>query len=80
MEYNECVQKKWSWEGENMCIVTNDISKAVRRKRADLGLTKKEACEQINISFKTLKKIELGSSEIKHSVYKKITNWLIKDY
>ncbi|MQW23947.1 MULTISPECIES: hypothetical protein [unclassified Lactococcus] len=63
-----------------MNLITNDISKAVRRKRADLCLSKKDVCEEINISFKTYYKIEIGGLEVKNNVYQKITQWLAKDY
>ncbi len=67
-------------EGGSMNYITTDIAKAIRRKRADLGLTKKQVYTQLNISFKTYKKIETSGSKIKSSVYQKITNWLAKDY
>lgn len=63
-----------------MNLITNDISRAVRRKRADLCLSKKEVCEVIKISFKTYNKIEAGGFEVKNNIYQKITNWLAKDY
>ncbi|KLK95249.1 hypothetical protein VN91_2465 [Lactococcus lactis subsp. lactis] len=60
--------------------ITLEIAKAIRRKRADLGFTKKQVYTQLNISFKTYKKIETSGSRVKRSVYQKITNWLAKDY
>lgn len=60
--------------------VTIEIAKAIRRKRADLGITKKQAYTQLEISFKTYNKIEKGGFKVKKSVYQKITNWLAKDY
>lgn len=60
--------------------ITNDISKAIRRKRADLGLTKKQVYIQLDISFKTYNKIEAGGFKVKNSIYQKITQWLAKDY
>lgn len=60
--------------------ITLEIAKAIRRKRADLGLTKKQVYTQLNISFRTYNKIETSGSRVKRSVYQKITNWLAKDY
>jgi len=60
--------------------ITNDIARAVRRKRADSGLTKKEVYEQLDISSKTYNKVEQGNIFIKKNVFQKITQWLAKDY
>ncbi|KHE75997.1 helix-turn-helix domain-containing protein [Lactococcus lactis] len=60
--------------------ITLEIAKAIRRKRADLGLTKKQVYTQLDISFRTYNKIETSGSRVKRSVYQKITNWLAKDY
>lgn len=60
--------------------ITQDISIAIRRKRADLGLTKKQVYTQLKISFRTYNKIEAGEIKVKNSVYQKITQWLAKDY
>lgn len=60
--------------------ITSDISRAIRRKRADLGLTKKQVYTQLKISFRTYNKIEAGEIKVKNSVYQKITQWLAKDY
>lgn len=60
--------------------ITLEIAKAIRRKRADLGLTKKQVYTQLDISFRTYNKIETSGSRVKRSVYQKITHWLAKDY
>ncbi|AJA55982.1 hypothetical protein [Lactococcus lactis] len=60
--------------------ITLEIAKAIRRKRADLELTKKQVYTQLDISFRTYNKIETSGSRVKRSVYQKITNWLAKDY
>ena len=59
--------------------ITLEIAKAIRRKRADLGLTKKQVYTQLDISFRTYNKIEAGGF-VKNTIYQKITNWLAKDY
>ena len=63
-----------------MNTITLDIAKAIRRKRADLALTKKETYEYLGISFKTYNKVEAGGVDVKNKVYQKITQWLAKDY
>lgn len=60
--------------------ITLDIAKAIRRKRADLWLTKKQVYNELNISFKTYNKIEAGGLLVKKSIFQKITQWLAKDY
>ncbi|AFV51043.1 putative cro protein [Lactococcus phage Q33] len=60
--------------------ITLEIAKAIRRKRADLGLTKKQVYTQLDISFRTYNKIEAGGFRVKNNIYQKITNWLAKDY
>ena len=60
--------------------ITPEIAKATRRKRADLGFSKKQVYTQLEISFKTYNKIEKGNVLIKSGVYQKITQWLAKDY
>ncbi|MFK4966846.1 helix-turn-helix domain-containing protein [Lactococcus garvieae] len=60
--------------------ITEDIARAIRRKRADLGLTKKQVYTQLDISFRTYNKIEAGGFGVKNNIYQKITNWLAKDY
>ena len=60
--------------------ITPDIAKAIRRKRADLGITKKEVYNELKISFRTYNKIEAGGLKVKNSIYQKITQWLAKDY
>ncbi|KST90306.1 hypothetical protein KF134_1906 [Lactococcus lactis subsp. lactis] len=60
--------------------ITPEIAKAMRRKRADLGMTKKQVYTQLEISFETYKKIEVGNSRVKNNVYQKITNWIAKGY
>lgn len=66
--------------GENINKITEDIAKAIRRKRADLSLTKLGTCKDIGISFTTYKRLEHGNYVVKNKVYQKITEWLAKDY
>ena len=63
-----------------MQLVTTEIAKAIRRKRADLQLSKFDACEEIGITPLTLRRIENGNYEVKNTVFEKLTNWLAKDY
>ncbi|MGX7047808.1 helix-turn-helix domain-containing protein [Pseudolactococcus piscium] len=63
-----------------MLKVTDIQAKAIRRKRADLGLTKKLACREIGIGYVTLNNIERGDYMTKPSIYVKVMEWLAKDY
>ena len=76
---SQCLLKE-TRGGNKMNEITLEIAKAIRRKRADLGLTKKQVYTQLDISFRTYNKIETSGSRVKRSVYQKITNWLAKDY
>ena len=60
--------------------ITENQAKAIRRKRADLQLTKKEACNAIGIGSLTLNNIEKGDYMTKNSIYAKVMEWLAKDY
>ncbi|BDW50123.1 transcriptional regulator [Lactococcus formosensis] len=72
--------KSYTEGGNNINTITEDIAKAIRRKRADLSLTKKETCKAIGISFTTYKRLEQGNYMVKNNIYQKITQWLAKDY
>lgn len=63
-----------------MLKITEEQAKAVRRKRADLRLSKSCACAQLNVSSKTLVKIEQGNCLVKPSVYEKVMQWLAKNF
>ena len=63
-----------------MLRITTTQAKAIRRKRADLGLTKKLACKEIGIGYVTLNNLERGEYMTKPSIYAKAMEWLAKDY
>ncbi|WP_445080909.1 hypothetical protein [Lactococcus sp. KTH0-1S] len=63
-----------------MLTITEAQAKAVRRKRADLRLTKSEAHKLIGIGEKTLRKVEEGNYKTKLTVYTKVMEWLAEDY
>lgn len=60
-------------------IITDNQSKAVRRKQADNMMTSKSAAQSIGISPITYKKVIQGG-EVKNNVYAKVMEWLAKDY
>ena len=65
-----------------MLKITQEQAKAVRRKRADLQMTKSAACKDIGIGSngRTLRNIEQGDVDVKPSIYVKVMEWLAKDY
>lgn len=63
-----------------MLKITEEQAKAIRRKRADLALSKKEACKMMRIGSLTLNNIERGNYMAKPTTYAKIMEWLAKDY
>lgn len=62
-----------------MIAITNNVSKAVRRKMADNQLTAQQTSKIIGINPITLKKVCDGGT-VKNGVYVKVTEWLAKDY
>lgn len=61
-------------------IIEKEISKAVRLKRADLGLTKSHASQKIGISRNTLRKIETEqNANVNSKVFTRIMTWIIKN-
>lgn len=62
-------------------IISEDVARAVRRKRADNNYTKKQACLEIGITAKTLYRIECCENyKVRQTVYMKISDWLAKNY
>ncbi|MDT2859679.1 DNA-binding protein [Lactococcus lactis] len=60
--------------------ITKEQARAIRRKRADLRLTKKEACKDIGIGALTLNNLERGDYMTKPTIYAKVMEWLAEDY
>lgn len=61
-------------------ILSKDISKAVRRKRADKILTKVEASAEIGITRMTLHKVEnIPEANVSQVVFNKLAEWLIQE-
>ncbi|ANS47590.1 hypothetical protein BM86_11805 [Bacillus thuringiensis] len=63
-----------------MLKITEEQAKAVRRKRADLQMTKSQACKEMGIGSLTLRNVENGNYSMKPSSYAKVMQWLAKDY
>ncbi|HFI0507656.1 TPA: helix-turn-helix domain-containing protein [Streptococcus suis] len=60
-------------------LLTEDHARKVRRKRADLMLTKKATAERLGIKPQTLTKVERGNYEAPRRIYESVINWLLED-
>ena len=57
-----------------------DHARKVRRKRADLRLTKKATAEKLGIKPQTLTKVEQGNYDAPKRIYQSVMEWLVEDY
>ncbi|CYW70899.1 TPA: helix-turn-helix transcriptional regulator [Streptococcus suis] len=60
-------------------LLTEDHARKVRRKRADLMLTKKATAERLGIKPQTLTKVEQGNYDAPRRIYESVINWLLED-
>ena len=60
--------------------LTEDHARKVRRKRADLRLTKKATAEKLGIKPQTLTKVEQGDYDAPKRIYQSVMEWLVEDY
>ena len=61
-------------------LISEEIAKALRIKRAKLAMTKKDVAKHLNVSDMTYRRLETGNWEVRNTVYKKVMNWLVEDY
>lgn len=61
-------------------LLTNNQTKAIRRKKADLQLKNFELASQLNIASKTVPKILAGNYNANKRIYSNILEWLASDY
>ena len=61
-------------------LITEDHARKVRRKRADLRLTKKATAEKLGIKPQTLTKVEQGNYDAPKRIYQSVMEWLVEDY
>ena len=61
-------------------LLTEDHARKVRRKRADLRLTKKATAEKLGIKPQTLTKVEQGNYDAPKRIYQSVMEWLVEDY
>ena len=61
-------------------LLTEDHARKVRRKRADLRLTKKATAEKLGIKPQTLTKVEQGDYDAPKRIYQSVMEWLVEDY
>ncbi|HFI0861560.1 TPA: transcriptional regulator [Streptococcus suis] len=59
--------------------ITDKHSEKVRSKRGKLALTKKKLSKTLNISIKTLAKIEQGNYDAPKRIYQIVMEWLVED-
>ncbi|MCG9883935.1 helix-turn-helix domain-containing protein [Streptococcus suis] len=55
-------------------LLTEDHARKVRRKRADLMLTKKATAEKLGIKPQTLTKVEQGNYDAPRRIYESVIN------
>ncbi|HEP1340268.1 TPA: XRE family transcriptional regulator [Streptococcus pyogenes] len=60
-------------------LLTKDHARKVRRKRADLMLTKKATAQILGIKSQTLNKVEQGDYDAPRRIYESVMNWLLED-
>ncbi|GAB6697585.1 hypothetical protein BOVMAS02_14780 [Streptococcus uberis] len=60
-------------------LITIEQAEKVRAKRGRLDLTKSETAKRLNVTFRTLKKIEQGDYDAPKKIYASVMNFLIED-
>ena len=61
-------------------ILTENQTKAVRRKKADLLLKNFELANELKVAPKTVPKILAGNYNANKRIYSNILEWLASDY
>ena len=61
-------------------ILTENQTKAVRRKKADLQLKNFELANELKVASKTVPKILAGNYNANKRIYSNILEWLASDY
>ncbi|CAR43889.1 DNA-binding protein [Streptococcus uberis] len=60
-------------------LITIEHAEKVRVKRGRLNLTKTETANRLNVTSRTLKKIEQGDYDAPRKIYASVMNFLIED-
>ncbi|ESR08785.1 DNA-binding protein [Streptococcus iniae] len=61
-------------------LLTDNQTKAIRRKKADLQLKNFEMARELKIASKTVPKILAGNYNANKRIYSNILDWLANDY
>ncbi|MTB56594.1 DNA-binding phage protein [Streptococcus pyogenes] len=60
-------------------LITIEHAEKVRVKRGRLDLTKSETANRLNVTTRTLKKIEQGDYDAPKKIFASVMNFLIED-
>ncbi|MGT2915813.1 transcriptional regulator [Streptococcus dysgalactiae] len=60
-------------------LITIEHAEKVRVKRGRLNLTKTETANRLNVTSRTLKKIEQGDYDAPKKIFASVMNFLIED-
>lgn len=60
-------------------LITIEHAEKVRIKRGRLNLTKTETANRLNVTSRTLKKIEQGDYDAPKKIFASVMNFLIED-
>ncbi|HFI0826255.1 TPA: transcriptional regulator [Streptococcus suis] len=60
-------------------LITIEHAEKVRVKRGRLNLTKTETANRLNVTSRTLKKIEQGDYDAPKKIFTSVMNFLIED-
>lgn len=60
-------------------LITIEHAEKVRVKRGRLDLTKSETAKRLNVTPRTLKKIEQGDYDAPKKIYINVMNFLVED-
>ena len=60
-------------------LIDENIAEKVRVKRGRLDLTKSETAKRMNVTPRTLQKIEQGNYDAPKRIYQSVMEWLVED-
>jgi Helix-turn-helix. len=62
--------------------LTPEVKRALRRKRADMNLTRYEVADKLELSRRQYAKFEKDeyTADVRNGTFKKLAEWLAKDY
>ncbi|MBM7635584.1 helix-turn-helix domain-containing protein [Streptococcus saliviloxodontae] len=60
-------------------LITLEHAEKVRIKRGRLDITKNETAKRLNVTPRTLQRIEAGNYDAPKRIYQSVMDWLIED-